>query len=119
MLFSKLKNTQLPKLNLQLNNSNIQSTSVFNFLGLYINTKLNWDTHVNVIGNKISRMIGIIKKLQFIFPKIFLLPIYNALILPHINSCLLSWGSGSATKNFFKAEKGNLCHILCWLQCTY
>ena len=25
--------------------------------------KLNWDTHVNVIGNKISRVIGIIKKL--------------------------------------------------------
>ena len=41
MLFSKHKNTQLPKLNLQINNSNIQSTSEFNFLGLHINTKLN------------------------------------------------------------------------------
>ena len=61
MLFSKHKNTQLPKLNLQINNSNIQSTSEFNFLGLHINTKLNWDTHVNVIGNNISRVIGIIK----------------------------------------------------------
>ena len=44
MLFSKHKNTQLPKLNLQISNSNIQSTSDFNFLGLRINTKLNWDT---------------------------------------------------------------------------
>ena len=69
MLFSKHKNTQLPELNLQINNSNIQSTSEFNFLGLHINTKLNWDTHVNVIGNKISRVIGTIKKLQLIFPK--------------------------------------------------
>ena len=92
MLFSKHKNSQLPKLNLQINNSNIQSTSEFNFLGLHINTKLTWDTHVNVIGNKISRVIGIIKKLQIIFPKEILLSIYNALILPHINYCLLSWG---------------------------
>ena len=52
MLFSKHENTQLPKLNLQVNNSNIHSTSEFNFLGLHINLKLNWDTHVNVIGNK-------------------------------------------------------------------
>ena len=65
----KHKNTQLPKLNLQISNSNIQSTSDFNFLGLRINTKLNWDTYVNVVGNKISNGIGIIKELQLIFPK--------------------------------------------------
>ena len=69
MLFSKHKNTQMAKLNLQINNNNIQSTSELNFLGLHINTKLNWDTHVDVVGNKISRVIGIIKKLQLIFPK--------------------------------------------------
>ena len=60
MLFSKHENTQQPKLNLQINKSNIQSTSEFNFLGFHINTKLNWDTHVNVIGNKISRVIALI-----------------------------------------------------------
>ena len=63
MLFSKHKITHLSKPNLQINNSNIQSTSEFNFLGLHINTKLNWDTHGNVIG--------MIKKLQFIFLKKF------------------------------------------------
>ena len=69
MLFSQHKNTQLPKLNLQINNSNIHSTSEFNFLGLHINMKLNWDTHVNVIGNKISRVISIIKKNTVHFPE--------------------------------------------------
>ena len=113
MLFSKHKNTQLPELNLQINNSNIQSTSEFNFLGLHINTKLNWDTHVNVIGNKISRVIGTIKQLQLIFPKEILLSIYNALILPHINYCLLSWGSGSAAKNIFLKQKRAIRAISC------
>ena len=77
MLFSKPKNTQLPKLNLQINNSNIriQSASKFNFLGLHINTKLNWDTHGNVVGNKISRVIDMIKELQLIFAKEILLSI--------------------------------------------
>ena len=62
------------------------------FLGLYINSKLNWDTHTNVIGKRISCAVGIIKKMQLVFPKSVLITIYNALILPHINYCLLSWG---------------------------
>ena len=39
--------------------------------------------------------------MQPIFPKTILLSIYNALILPHINYCLLSWGSGTAAKGIF------------------
>ena len=121
MLFSKHKNTHLPKLNFQINNSNIQSTSEFNFLGLHnykheiklgYTCKCNWQQNITCDW--------IIKKYQIIFLKESLLSIYNALIFPYINYCLLSWGSGSAVKNiFFKSEKGNSCHILCWLQCTY
>ena len=45
------------------------------------------------MSKKISRNIGILKKLQLIVPNNILLTIYNTLILPHINYCLLSWGS--------------------------
>ena len=51
------------------------------------------------------RAVGIIKKLQLIFPKTILLFIYNALILPHINYCLLSWGSGIEAKGIFVQQK--------------
>ena len=44
---------------------------------------------------KISRIIGILKKLQLVVSKIVLLTIYNTLILPNINYCLLVWGSKS------------------------
>ena len=43
--------------------------------------------------------------LHLIFPKDILLSIYNALILPHINYCLLSRGSGSAANNIFLKQK--------------
>ena len=46
-----------------------------------------------------------IKKLQLVFPKTILLTIYNALILPHINYCLLSWGSDIAVKSIFMLQK--------------
>ena len=47
------------------------------------------------MSKKISRIIGILKKLQLVVPKNVLLTIYNTLILSHINYCLLVWGNKS------------------------
>ena len=57
----------------------------FIFLGLHLNTRLTWHTHVSEISKKISRAVGIIKKMQWIFSTEILLAIYNALVWPHIN----------------------------------
>ena len=32
-------------------------------------------------------------RLKYIFPRSILLALYNALIVPHFNYCLLAWGS--------------------------
>ena len=105
MLFRKQKKTDIRELNLRISNDAIQPVDDFNFLGLHINSKLNWETHTNVISKRMSRAVGVIKKLQLVFPKTILLTIYNALILPHINYCLLSWGSASAVKTIFTIQK--------------
>ena len=105
MLFCKSRNNHTTELTLRLNNNDIQSVTEFNFLGLYLNSKLNRDTHINVIGKKISRAVGIIKKLQLLLPKTILISLYNALVLPHINYCLLSWGLGSAAESIFFSKR--------------
>ena len=89
MLFRKHKRNAIGELNLRICNGAIQSVNESNFLGLYINSKLNWDTHTNVIGKQILRAVGIIEKMQLVFPKSILITIYSALILPHINYRLL------------------------------
>ena len=104
-MFRKQKRSGIRELNLRISNDAIQSVNDFNFLGLHINSKLSWDTHTNVISKRMSRAVGIIKKLQLVFPKTILLTIYNALILPHINYCLLSWGTASAVKTIFLIQK--------------
>ena len=60
-----------------------------------MNSSLTWDSHIKEVSTKIIRTTGIIKKLQLTFPKNILLSIYNSLILPHINYCILSWGYNS------------------------
>ena len=105
MIFRKYKSNDIGELNLRISNDTIEHVNEFNFLGLHLNSKLNWDTHLNIIEKRISRAVGIIRKLQLIFPRTILLSIYNALILPHINYCLLSWGSGTAAKGIFLQQK--------------
>ena len=49
MLFHKNKSNDIGELNLRICNDAIQSVNEFNFLGLYINSKLNWDTHTLIL----------------------------------------------------------------------
>ena len=94
MLFHQpQKRVTIPKL--KINNTLIECVDEFNYLGLIINKHLKWNSHVNKIGNKISQTIGVINKLKQLIPQKTLLTIYNSVILPHINYCILAWGHDS------------------------
>ena len=92
MLFYK-HNETLPNLKLSINGHTIDQVTGFNFLGLHLNSQLTWHTHIEEISKKISRVTGIIYKMQNIPPSKFFLSLYFilTLILPHINYCILSW----------------------------
>ena len=74
-----------------------------NFLGLTINEHLKWNDHLNKITSKISRSTGMLNKLKHIFPCDTLKLLYNSLILPQINYCILMWGH--APKQINKLQK--------------
>ena len=54
---------------------------------------LNFKPQSKIIAAKISRVIGVLHKLKYIFPAYLLRMIYNSLILPHFNYSLLAWGT--------------------------
>ena len=91
MMFYKHPKVVAP-LNIKINNNTISRVNTFNFLGLHLNSNLSWNTHITMISKKITRVTGLLYKLKYIFPKNILLSLYNTLILPHLNYCLLSWG---------------------------
>ena len=78
---------------LQINGNKIERVTEFNFLGLVLQSKLSWNEHINHISLKVSKVIGIIHKLKSVYPFSALLTLYNTLVLPHFNYCILSWGS--------------------------
>ena len=101
MIFHKRRDT--PQLDLLLNNIKIEQVSNFTFLGIILDTSLSWKYHTKMIAIKISKIIGILHKLKYIFPKEILLILYKSLIVPHLNYGLLLWGVN--LKDIFLLQK--------------
>ena len=86
------KHVIYPKLNISGNN--IEPVTNFNFLGLTLSSALSWKQHINKISLKISKSIGVLYRLRdIIYPRAVLQNLYNALIIPQFNYCILCWGS--------------------------
>ena len=76
----------------QINGNKIERVTEFNFLGLVLQSSLSWNKHINHISLKVSKAIGIINRLKSVYPLAVLLTLYNTLVLPYFNYCILSWG---------------------------
>ena len=77
---------------LQINNEKIEHIEEFNFLGLTIDSCLNWKAHTQKIANKISRTLGVMNRIENQVPKCVLKMLYNSLVLPHMQYAILTWG---------------------------
>ena len=77
----------------QINGNKIERVTEFNFLDQALQSILSWNKHSNHTSFKVSKAIGIIHRLKSVYPFSVLLTLYNTLVLPHFNYCILSWGS--------------------------
>ena len=91
-LVHKMTNKKVDNLQLNINGIAIEKVYDFNFLGLTLNENINWKNHIEKIAIKSSKIIGILNKLKYILPTQIKVLLYNTLLLPHINDCILSCG---------------------------
>jgi hypothetical protein len=90
-------NKKIEHLNLKIDNKSIELVNDFNFLGILVDSNLNWKSHINFINSKLLKTMGIMNKLKMILPQNILKDIYNSLIMSHINYGILSWGYANIT----------------------
>ena len=88
---SKLNSPELD-LNINYNASPISCNESCNYLGVYIDSKMQFKTNIKLIEVKIAKAVGILNKLRFFFPKTTLLLLYYALVHPHLLYALSIWG---------------------------
>ena len=93
-MISTKAHTEPKKLELKIDNINIEYVNFFNFLGLTIDSNLTWENRTINMSNKCLRIIGTLNRIKYFLPlKIRLTGmLYNALILSHLNYCVTAWG---------------------------
>jgi hypothetical protein len=113
MLFTTKKNTDIPSLSLQLNESEIERVQKTKFLGVMIDEKLQWSGHIDYIKKKISKNIGIIYKARNYFDCSTLVTLYYTFIYPYLTYCIEVWGSSSLARigTLLKLQK-RFCRII-------
>ena len=88
-------------IHISVDGKEIKKCNSVKFLGIYIDCDLTWKNHINYISCKISRVIGVINRLKHLLPIRVLVNLYNTMILPDLNYCIILWG-GCASYLFNK-----------------
>lgn len=96
IIFDKNKNyNDIPLVH--LNNEIFERVYETKYLGLYIDSKLNWKNNVNHIVKKISSINFALYRVRYYIHKNALWNIYYAHILSHINYLTPIWSSASTS----------------------
>ena len=96
MLFSP-KCACRPAKNIVIDDQSIVEVNETKFLGVVMDNRFKWSTHLGHISNKISKGIGVITNVRKFFDQTTLMSLYNSLILPYIMYCVHVWESAYET----------------------
>ena len=58
----------ISNLQLSISGSIIEHVTQFRFLGLNIDSNLKWKAHLSAVSTKVSRVIGLLHNLNYMFP---------------------------------------------------
>ena len=62
------------------------------YLGVNIDSSLDWKEHIKAISSKVSRAIGFLKHARSFFPQDTLKTLYTGIVEPHFRYCSSVWG---------------------------
>ena len=113
MVFKLRKNKKLDrnKINLVLNGvpleqcgANYQNKSI-KFLGIMIDSNLDWGEHINYVSNKLRKIIFSLKQVKKIFPFKLRVQLFKSLFMPHLEYGLEAFGSAKGIGRLSKLQK--------------
>ena len=98
-----------------INDNQVSQVTTAKSLGVTIDNKLDWSSHIDKLTKKVASGIGAIKRISHLVPQATLHLIYQALIQPHFDYCNICLGklrdnfAGQDTKT---TEQGSPCFDL-------
>ena len=103
--FHTPQNNQNLDLDIKIENENITRTTCTKFLGLTLDTNLNWREHCNLLCAKLSQLCFMIRNLKRVLPPQELIWVYNAHVGSRLHYATCFWGASSAAQSVFVTQK--------------
>jgi hypothetical protein len=66
--------------------------------------RLNWRGHIGQVGIKVRQLLGVLGRVIADLDEHLLLSLYNSMVLPHLQYCLMVWGDFEAGRNLAYGE---------------
>ena len=98
VIFHSAKKTINHRVTLKIKRKALNEKDYVKYLGVTIDSHLNWKHHIINVSKKISRSIGIMYKLRQFMNTNMLKNIYYSLIYSHIVYAIQVWGSANDTE---------------------
>ena len=92
MIFTQ-RNKKVNDICLYINNVSIERVYVTKFLGVQIDSQLNWKNHIEYTCKKLCKCIGILSKARRKLQKSFLISLYYSFAFPYFSYCNHVWGN--------------------------
>ena len=70
-----------------INGMNIKRVYVTKFLGVHIDSHLNWCEHINHIKSTISKNVSIMRRVKHLLINSVLYSLYSIIVMPYLNYC--------------------------------
>ena len=74
------------------------------FLGVRVDRGLSWVNHIQGVTVKVCQLLGIMGRASGVLEGGLLLSLYNGMVLPHLQYCLMVWGDFEAGRNKTRGE---------------
>ena len=82
---------------LKIGNNQITRANSVKFLGIYIDEKLSFKTHIDNISEKTGKTVGLLYRLNKFLPDYILKTLYHCLVSPHISYGIEAWYAAPKT----------------------
>lgn len=91
-------------ISLSCNGSSLTKSESFKYLGVVIDQHLSFNNHIEHVVNKVSRKLGVLRRLRIFIPMAAAERLYKTMILPIFDYCDVAWhGCGKVNSDVLES----------------
>ena len=84
---------------LEIGGGQVKRAQGVRFLGVWIEEGLGWRGQIEKVRTKVGQLLGVLGRAGAVLGERLLLSLYNGLVLPHLQYCLMVWGDFKGDRN--------------------